>query len=83
MNSHIKTIDVFGVVKSMSYGKFTVLLTEDLNRQPLKNSKIITARLSGKIRNNRIKITLGDRVKVQISKDNLRDGDGVIIFREK
>ncbi len=81
MNSHIQTMEFYGVVKSISYGKFLIVLQKDFNKKPLLKEKEISGILSGKIKKNRIKITTGDKVRVELSSDNLQEG--IIIFREK
>lgn len=47
----------------------------------LDNGHIITAKISGKIRKNNIRILTGDKVKVEISSYDLSKGR--IIYRER
>ncbi len=50
-------------------------------RVQLKNGHVVTAHISGKMRKNYIRIVPGDRVKVELSPDDLARGR--IIFRER
>ncbi|CAP18550.1 Translation initiation factor IF-1 [Candidatus Phytoplasma mali] len=45
----------------------------------ISNNKIILAHVSGKIRINKIRVLLGDRVKVEISAYNFNEGR--IVYR--
>ncbi|MFP7699368.1 MAG: translation initiation factor IF-1 [Candidatus Phytoplasma pyri] len=47
--------------------------------QLISNNKIILAHVSGKIRINKIRVLLGDRVKVEISAYNFSEGR--IVYR--
>ena len=54
--------------------------THDIYRVELDNKIIITARVSGKIRTNMIRILAGDRVIVEMSPTDLTHG--IIKFRK-
>lgn len=54
-------------------------LPNSLFKIKLKNNHIIIAHISGKIRKNYIKILIGDRVNVLISKYDIKKGR--IVFR--
>ena len=60
-------------------GKITELLKNAMFRVKLENGHTVTAHASGKLRKNRIRCLLGDKVKVEISPYNLQLGR--IIFR--
>lgn len=62
-----------GVVTDSCKGIFTVEL-DGVNT-------VVKTRLSGKIRQNDIKVVIGDRVKVELSKEDTTQGR--IIFRER
>lgn len=68
-----EAIEVQGVVTEMMRGtQFKV---------QLPNGHIVTARISGKMRKNNIKIILGDKVRVEMSPYDLTKGR--ITYREK
>lgn len=56
------------------YGKVIELLPNAMFRVELDNQHQIIAYTSGKMRKNRIKILVGDRVTVEISPYDLRKG---------
>ncbi|AWD33201.1 Translation initiation factor IF-1 [Candidatus Fokinia solitaria] len=56
------------------HGKVTELLPNAMFRVELDNQHQIIAYTSGKMRKNRIKILVGDRVTVEISPYDLRKG---------
>ena len=59
----------------------TVLdVTHELYRVELDNKMIITARVSGKIRMNMIRILAGDRVTIELSPTDLTHG--IIKYRK-
>ena len=60
-------------------GKVTQALSNVLFRVKLENGFLVLSHLSGKIRRNRIKIIVGDRVKVELSAYDLTRGR--IIYR--
>tara|TARA_Y100001970_G_scaffold145289_1_gene178441 strand:- start:215 stop:430 length:216 start_codon:yes stop_codon:yes gene_type:complete len=60
-------------------GEITELLKNAMFRVKLENGHTVTAHASGKLRKNRIRCLLGDKVKVEISPYNLQLGR--IIFR--
>ncbi len=60
-------------------GEITELLKNAMFRVKLENGYTVTAHASGKLRKNRIRCLLGDKVKVEISPYNLQLGR--IIFR--
>ena len=60
-------------------GKVTRALSNGLFRVKLENGFLVLSHLSGKIRRNRIKIIVGDRVKVELSAYDLTRGR--IIYR--
>jgi len=50
-------------------------------RVQVAGKHVITARLGGKLRQNKIRVVLGDRVKVRVSPyDPTR---GIVVYREK
>ena len=55
-------------------------VTHDIYKVELDNKMIITARVSGKIRMNLIRILAGDRVIVELSPTDLTHG--IIIYRK-
>ncbi|QEK38302.1 hypothetical protein FZC35_01485 [Candidatus Cytomitobacter indipagum] len=70
-----------------------ILLVSDVETKTKVEGELrIIACLSGKIRNNKIRITMGDKVKVNINPRNLQkaskdngwiSGTGTVVFREK
>ena len=60
-------------------GEITELLKNAQFRVKLENGHTILAHASGKLRKNRIRCLLGDKVKIEISPYNLQLGR--IIFR--
>jgi len=60
-------------------GEITELLKNAQFRVKLENGHTILAHASGKLRKNRIRCLLGDKVKIEISPYNLQIGR--IIFR--
>jgi translation initiation factor IF-1 len=54
-----------GVVEDFCKGKFTVKINENYN---------VLATLSGKIRQNEIKILVGDRVRIEVSEYDTTKG---------
>jgi len=62
-------------------GEVIECLPSTMFKVKLPNQKIIIAHLSGKIRQNFIKIVPGDKVKVEISPYDLNKGR--IVYREK
>ena len=60
-------------------GKVIDLLPNAMFRVQLENNHIITAHTAGKLRKNRIRCLVGDKVKIEISPYNLQLGR--IIFR--
>ena len=60
-------------------GKVTQALSNGLFRVELENGFLVLSHLLGKIRRNRIKIIVGDRVKVELSAYDLTRGR--IIYR--
>jgi len=60
-------------------GIVTQALSNGLFRVELENGFLVLSHLSGKIRRNRIKIIVGDRVKVELSAYDLTRGR--IIYR--
>lgn len=68
-----KLVDVLGAVThNLSNGKFRV---------KLENGVQVIAHLSGKIRQNRIKIVVGDKVTVELSPYDLTKGR--IVYRHR
>lgn len=68
-----KLVDISGIVThNLSNGKFRV---------KLENGVQIIAHLSGKIRQNRIKIVVGDTVTVELSPYDLTKGR--IVYRQR
>lgn len=68
-----KLVDVLGLVtNNLSNGKFRV---------KLENGVQVIAHLSGKIRQNRIKIVVGDKVTVELSPYDLTKGR--IVYRHR
>ena len=68
-----KLVDVLGLVtNNLSNGKFRV---------KLENGVQVIAHLSGKIRQNRIKIVVGDQVTVELSPYDLTKGR--IVYRHR
>nr|ALO21384.1 translational initiation factor 1 [Golenkinia longispicula] len=68
-----KLVDVIGIIThNLSNGKFRV---------KLENGVQVIAHLSGKIRQNRIKIVVGDKVTVELSPYDLTKGR--IVFRHR
>ena len=68
-----KLVDISGIVtQNLSNGKFQV---------KLENGVQVIAHLSGKIRQNRIKIVAGDKVTVELSPYDLTKGR--IVYRQK
>lgn len=66
-------IEVDGeVVEVLGYMTFKVMIMKD---------HIITAHISGKLRTNKIKILIGDKVKVEMSPYDLTKGR--IVWRDK
>ncbi|MGX8685601.1 MAG: translation initiation factor IF-1 [Spirochaetales bacterium] len=68
-----EAIEVEGLVKEA--------LPNVMFRVELKNGHIILAHMSGRMRQNHIKIVPGDRVKIEMSPYDLTKGR--IIYREK
>lgn len=68
-----EAIEVEGVVKEA--------LPNVMFRVELKNNHIILAHMSGRMRQNHIKIVPGDRVKIEMSPYDLTKGR--ITYREK
>ena len=54
-------------------------LSNAMFRVELENGHVVTAHISGKIRRNRIRIVVGDRVRVELSPYDLSRGR--IVFR--
>lgn len=68
-----KLVDISGIVThNLSNGKFRV---------KLENGVQVIAHLSGKIRQNRIKIVVGDTVTVELSPYDLTKGR--IVYRQR
>nr|YP_009632314.1 translational initiation factor 1 [Parallela transversalis]AYQ22903.1 translational initiation factor 1 [Parallela transversalis] len=68
-----KLVDISGnVTQNLSNGKFQV---------KLENGVQVIAHLSGKIRQNRIKIVVGDKVTVELSPYDLTKGR--IVYRQR
>jgi len=68
-----KLVDILGVVThNLSNGKFRI---------KLENGVQVIGHLSGKIRQNRIKIVVGDKVTVELSPYDLTKGR--IVFRHR
>nr|YP_009238408.1 translational initiation factor 1 [Bracteacoccus aerius]AMO01286.1 translational initiation factor 1 [Bracteacoccus aerius] len=68
-----KLVDVLGIVThNLSNGKFRV---------KLENGVQVIAHLSGKIRQNRIKIVVGDKVTVELSPYDLTKGR--LVYRHR
>lgn len=68
-----KLVDVLGIVThNLSNGKFRV---------KLENGVQVIAHLSGKIRQNRIKIIVGDKVTVELSPYDLTKGR--LVYRHR
>ncbi len=61
-----------GIVTVSNKGKFTVVVNENYS---------VTCTLSGKIRQNSVKILLGDRVRIEVSPYDTSQGR--IVFRMK
>ena len=72
MNEKRMRLELEGVVVDANKGKFKVKVSEDY---------IVTATLSGKIRQNSVKILVGDFVKVEVSEYDTSQGR--IIYRNK
>ena len=68
-----EAIEVEGIVKEA--------LPNVMFRVELKNNHIILAHMSGRMRQNHIKIVPGDKVKIEMSPYDLTKGR--IIYREK
>lgn len=69
-----KLVDITGnVLNNLSNGKFRV---------KLENGVLVIAHLSGKIRQNNIKIVVGDKVTVELSPYDLTKGRIVYRYRE-
>jgi translation initiation factor IF-1 len=68
-----KLVDISGIItQNLSNGKFQV---------KLENGVQVIAHLSGKIRQNRIKIVVGDKVTVELSPYDLTKGR--IVYRQR
>lgn len=68
-----KLVDILGIVThNLSNGKFRI---------KLENGVQVIGHLSGKIRQNRIKIVVGDKVTVELSPYDLTKGR--IVFRHR
>jgi len=66
-------VELDGVVVDVGAGGFF--------RIQVTGDHIVTARLGGKLRQNKIRVVLGDRVKVRVSPyDPTR---GIVVYREK
>lgn len=61
-----------GIVEDSNKGKFTVRVSDE---------HVVTCTLSGKIRQNSVRILVGDRVKIEVSPYDT--GRGRIIYRNK
>ena len=68
-----EAIEVEGIVKEA--------LPNIMFRVELKNGHLILAHMSGRMRQNRIKIVPGDKVKIEMSPYDLTKGR--IVYREK
>ena len=74
INKKKKLVDITGnVLNNLSNGKFRV---------KLENGVLVIAYLSGKIRQNNIKIVVGDKVTVELSPYDLTKGRIVYRYRE-
>lgn len=62
------------------FGTVEELLPNAMFRVRLENESIITAHISGKMRQNRIQILLGDNVKIEMSPYDLTKGR--IVYRQ-
>ena len=62
-------------------GVITELLANAMFRVKLENGQMIIAYTSGRMRKNRIRILIGDRVTVEMTPYDLTKGR--VIFREK
>lgn len=62
-------------------GTVTELLPNAMFRVELENSHVILAHTSGKMRKNRIRVLIGDKVTVEMTPYDLSKGR--ITFREK
>ncbi|MDR2074597.1 MAG: translation initiation factor IF-1 [Holosporales bacterium] len=62
-------------------GAVTELLPNAMFRVELENGHVILAHTSGKMRKNRIRVLVGDKVTVEMTPYDLSKGR--IIFREK
>ncbi|QEK38497.1 S1 domain-containing protein [Candidatus Cytomitobacter primus] len=76
------SIQFYGIVESICAGRIIVLLQEEVKtKTKVKENTRIAASLSGRIKNNKIRITIGDKVRLNVNSDNLQKG--IIVFREK
>ena len=62
-------------------GTIIEALSNAMFRVELENGHIITAHISGKMRMNKIRILMGDKVKVEMSAYDLNKGR--VVFRDK
>lgn len=68
-----KLVDISGIVtQNLSNGKFQI---------KLENGVVVIGHISGKIRQNRIKIMVGDQVTVELSPYDLTKGR--IVYRHR
>ena len=71
-------IEIEGVIVSSTKGIFQVEIDQE---QEDKKAMIILCTIAGKLRKNRIKLLIGDNVKVKVSPYDL--SRGIIYFRNK
>ena len=71
-NNDRDRMELEGVVEDSCKGKFQVKITD---------TQSVTCTLSGKIRQNSVKILVGDRVKIEVSPYDTNQGR--IVFRLK
>ena len=80
MNDKIEKIGI--MTEILGSARFKVLLNNDDN-YPVLNNITMTCNICGKMRQKRIKIVKGDKVKVSIivCSNNIEDLKGTIVFR--
>jgi translation initiation factor IF-1 len=73
------------IVEKLPNTEFIVSLTHfaDGSPVPAGNKVFITGRITGKIRNRKIKIAVHDNITISISMESAKSKQGFIVYRER